>query len=171
MCSHRLRRGPRPFSDTGTSRQTNTQSFVGSETTDGSALCPIRATNVPNRNAIDVDCVMNDDTIGSERRVPLDMYGSGVQCFQIHIPWCISRSFKMKNEKIVLLDFLINCIYCIRYRIFPQTSLPFFLKWFGAETGRGSIFTSFMRILSRPETARPWVFDMQSNYQFPELSE
>ena len=79
MCSHGLRRGPRPFSNTGTSRQTNTQSLVGSETTDGSALCPIGATNVPNLNAIGVDGVMNDDTIGSERRVPLDVYGSGVQ--------------------------------------------------------------------------------------------
>ena len=29
--------------------------------------------------AVDVDGVMNDDTIGSEKRVPLDVYGSGVQ--------------------------------------------------------------------------------------------
>ena len=131
MCSHGLRCGPRPFSDTGTSRQTNTQNLVGSETTNGSALCPIGATNVPNRNAIDVDGVKDDDTIGSERRVPLDAYGSGVQCFQIRIPWCISRSFKMKNEEIYSVTRFSSKLQlnvCIRYTTIPQTSLPFFQK-------------------------------------------
>ena len=41
---------------------------------------------------VDVDGVKNDDTIGSERRVPLDVYGSGVQGSQYKIAWCISRS-------------------------------------------------------------------------------
>ena len=41
--------------------------------------------DIPKWNVIDVDRIVNDDTIGSKRRVPLDVYGSGVQGTQNNI--------------------------------------------------------------------------------------
>ena len=82
------------FSHAGTGRQLYVQEFVWSETTNCSALGAAGSIDLLTSVAIDVDRVKDDDTIGNERRVPLDAYSSGVQCFQIHIPRCISRSYK-----------------------------------------------------------------------------
>ena len=92
MCSDSVDHCQRSFSNLSTGRDTNIHCLVGNETTHRSVLGVTSSSDVEEKNIIDVDGVEDDDTIGSERRVPLDVYGSGVQGSHTCIHWCISRS-------------------------------------------------------------------------------
>ena len=70
--------------------------FVRRETSNWNFLGTTSCTDIQERSVIDVDGVEDDDAIGSERRAPLDVYGSEVEGTHDNISRCISRSYNIK---------------------------------------------------------------------------
>ena len=92
MCSSTLNHTEWSFSNHSTGRQTYIHCLVGNKITNGSVLSTTCSIDTLTCVSIDVDDVMSDNTIGRERRAPLDVDGSGVYNINPHINWCISRS-------------------------------------------------------------------------------